>query len=64
MPAPIVRPGAAAEADRARGGRAEPDQPAERLPVPSALPLRKICKEIEPPLVDYGNGHLAACHHP
>jgi oligopeptide transport system ATP-binding protein len=23
-----------------------------------------ICKEVEPPLVDYGNGHLAACHHP
>jgi oligopeptide transport system ATP-binding protein len=23
-----------------------------------------ICKETEPPLVDYGNGHLAACHHP
>jgi len=19
---------------------------------------------VEPPLVDYGNGHLAACHHP
>jgi oligopeptide transport system ATP-binding protein len=23
-----------------------------------------ICSQIEPPLVDYGNGHLAACHHP
>jgi hypothetical protein len=23
-----------------------------------------VCQEIEPPLVDYGNGHLAACHHP
>jgi peptide/nickel transport system ATP-binding protein len=23
-----------------------------------------VCKQIEPPLVDYGNGHLAACHHP
>jgi peptide/nickel transport system ATP-binding protein len=23
-----------------------------------------ICKQVEPPLVDYGNGHLAACHHP
>jgi oligopeptide/dipeptide ABC transporter ATP-binding protein len=23
-----------------------------------------VCKEIEPPLVDYGGGHLAACHHP
>jgi oligopeptide transport system ATP-binding protein len=24
----------------------------------------QVCKEAEPPLVDYGNGHLAACHHP
>jgi oligopeptide transport system ATP-binding protein len=23
-----------------------------------------ICKEVEPPLADYGDGHLAACHHP
>jgi oligopeptide transport system ATP-binding protein len=23
-----------------------------------------VCKQIEPPLVDYGGGHLAACHHP
>jgi oligopeptide/dipeptide ABC transporter ATP-binding protein len=23
-----------------------------------------ICTKLEPPLVDYGNGHLAACHHP
>ena len=23
-----------------------------------------ICAQIEPPLVDYGNGHLGACHHP
>src|SRR2546423_3835816 len=23
-----------------------------------------ICQQIEPPLVDYANGHLAACHHP
>src|SRR4051812_23539044 len=23
-----------------------------------------ICTRVEPPLTDYGNGHLAACHHP
>jgi peptide/nickel transport system ATP-binding protein len=23
-----------------------------------------ICAKVEPPLVDYGNGHIAACHHP
>jgi len=24
----------------------------------------EICSSVEPPLVDYGNGHVAACHHP
>jgi oligopeptide transport system ATP-binding protein len=24
----------------------------------------EVCRKVEPPLVDYGNGHLAACHHP
>jgi oligopeptide/dipeptide ABC transporter ATP-binding protein len=24
----------------------------------------EICSEVEPPLADYGSGHLAACHHP
>jgi oligopeptide/dipeptide ABC transporter ATP-binding protein len=24
----------------------------------------ELCAQVEPPLVDYGNGHLAACHHP
>ena len=24
----------------------------------------ELCARVEPPLVDYGNGHLAACHHP
>src|SRR5204863_8110264 len=26
--------------------------------------MTEICREVEPPLTDYGNGHLAACHHP
>jgi oligopeptide/dipeptide ABC transporter ATP-binding protein len=26
--------------------------------------MTDICKEVEPPLVDYGHSHLAACHHP
>jgi oligopeptide transport system ATP-binding protein len=26
--------------------------------------MTDVCKQVEPPLVDYGNGHLAACHHP
>jgi oligopeptide transport system ATP-binding protein len=24
----------------------------------------QVCKDVEPPLVEYGSGHLAACHHP
>jgi oligopeptide/dipeptide ABC transporter ATP-binding protein len=24
----------------------------------------EICREVEPPLARYPNGHLAACHHP
>ena len=24
----------------------------------------EVCSQVEPPLVDYGRGHLAACHHP
>jgi oligopeptide transport system ATP-binding protein len=24
----------------------------------------EICRTVEPPLVDYGGGHVAACHHP
>jgi oligopeptide/dipeptide ABC transporter ATP-binding protein len=24
----------------------------------------EICSQVEPPLADYGGGHLAACHHP
>ncbi len=24
----------------------------------------EVCKKVEPPLVDYGDAHLAACHHP
>jgi oligopeptide/dipeptide ABC transporter ATP-binding protein len=26
--------------------------------------MTDVCREVEPPLTDYGNGHLAACHHP
>jgi oligopeptide/dipeptide ABC transporter ATP-binding protein len=26
--------------------------------------MTDICREVEPPLTSYGNGHLAACHHP
>ena len=38
IPTPVV--GREAQADRAVGRRAEPDEPAERLPLPDALPAR------------------------
>jgi peptide/nickel transport system ATP-binding protein/oligopeptide transport system ATP-binding protein len=24
----------------------------------------QVCREVEPPLARYANGHVAACHHP
>jgi oligopeptide/dipeptide ABC transporter ATP-binding protein len=24
----------------------------------------EVCRKVEPPLIDHGGGHLAACHHP
>ena len=45
------------------GRRAEPDQPAERLPFHTRCPLAQpICAEVEPPLEPHGDGHFAACH--
>ncbi len=26
--------------------------------------MTEVCREVEPPLTDYGNRHFAACHHP
>jgi oligopeptide/dipeptide ABC transporter ATP-binding protein len=31
---------------------------------PRCRHMTDICTQVEPPLTDYGNGHLAACHHP
>jgi oligopeptide transport system ATP-binding protein len=31
---------------------------------PRCLYATDICSQVEPPLVDYGHGHFAACHHP
>ena len=54
-----------ARADDPRGRRPEPGEPARGLPLPHPLPARdRDLLEVDPPLVDYGNGHWAACHHP
>jgi hypothetical protein len=35
------------------------------MPLPYPLPFAtEVCKRAEPPLAEYPNGHLAACHHP
>ena len=49
-----------------RGGRraTQPDRPTERLRPPRCPRATDVCREIEPPLARYPNGHLAACHHP
>jgi oligopeptide/dipeptide ABC transporter ATP-binding protein len=26
--------------------------------------MTDVCRDVEPPLTDFGNGHFAACHHP
>ena len=66
IPIPDPRENRGPRADRARG-RACRARSTRRRPAvfhtrcPRAT---DICREVEPPLVDYGNGHLAACHHP
>jgi len=40
-------------------------RPAVGLPLPHALPAcRDLCAEVEPPMSDFGSGHIAACHFP
>ena len=65
IPIPDPRENRAPRADRGVGRAAEPDRPAVRLRLPPRCPrATDICREVEPPLVRYANGHLAACHHP
>ena len=56
--------GARAQADRARGRRAEPGEPAERLPVPD--PVLEGAGDLRarrsPRSIDRGQGHPVACH--
>ena len=50
----------------ARRRRAEPREPAQRLPFPHALPegAGAVRRTQEPPLEDKGSGTFAACHFP
>jgi oligopeptide/dipeptide ABC transporter ATP-binding protein len=59
------------EENRARPRPVVRGEPPSPISPPSACRFRtrcphatEICQIVEPPLVEYGNGHLAACHHP
>ena len=64
IPDPEQRP--RAEARHARGRRSEPDQPAVRLPLPSALPAlpRGALRRRHPALDAISPRHQVACHYP
>jgi oligopeptide transport system ATP-binding protein len=61
---PVADPARTARADRAAGRRALAGQPAQRLPLPPALPppaQGRRLRHDRPPLADKGGGHFAAC---
>jgi oligopeptide/dipeptide ABC transporter ATP-binding protein len=55
---------------RRRRARLRGDPPSAVMPPPACrfhprCPYAtEVCRTVEPPLVEHGNGHLAACHHP
>jgi oligopeptide/dipeptide ABC transporter ATP-binding protein len=70
-PSRACRPPADAREDLPRRrARASSSSPTRVAPPPACrfhprCPYAtEICRTVEPPLVDYGNGHLPACHHP
>ncbi len=65
IPLPDPRANAARERIVLRGDVPSPIDPPPACRFHTRCPrATEICSRIEPPLVDYGNGHLAACHHP
>jgi oligopeptide/dipeptide ABC transporter ATP-binding protein len=64
---PIPNPDVAEKRERIplRGDVGNPANPPSGCPFhPRCRYATDICSRVEPPLVSYGNGHLAACHHP
>jgi oligopeptide/dipeptide ABC transporter ATP-binding protein len=64
---PIPNPDVAEQRVRIplRGDVGNPANPPSGCPFhPRCRYATEICSRVEPPLVSYGDGHLAACHHP
>jgi oligopeptide/dipeptide ABC transporter ATP-binding protein len=64
---PIPNPDVAEKRERIplRGDVGNPANPPSGCPFhPRCRYATEICSQEEPPLVSYGDGHLAACHHP
>jgi oligopeptide/dipeptide ABC transporter ATP-binding protein len=64
---PIPNPDVAEQRERIllRGDVGNPADPPSGCPFhPRCRYATEVCSQVEPPLVSYGNGHLAACHHP
>ena len=66
IPIPDPRENRGRERDRRVGRAAQPDRPAVRLRLPSALPARhrRSAARSSRRSPAIANGHLAACHHP
>jgi len=65
VPIPDPRENAARETVILEGDVPSPANPPPACRFHTRCPAAtEICSEIEPPLVDYGDRHLAACHHP
>ena len=65
VPIPDPRANAAREPLLIEGDVPSPANPPPGCRFHTRCPwATEICSQVEPPLVDYGNGHLAACHHP
>jgi oligopeptide transport system ATP-binding protein len=65
VPIPDPRENAAREQVVLEGDVPSPANPPRACRFHTRCPrATEVCSEIEPPLVDYGGGHYAACHHP
>jgi oligopeptide transport system ATP-binding protein len=65
VPIPDPRENAAREQIVLEGDVPSPANPPSACRFHTRCPrATEICSEVEPPLIDYGGGHWAACHHP